>query len=210
MKQETNTNKIEREYVIPLRSKCKRVPRYKKTNKAIKTIREFLVRHMKIRDRDLSKIKIDKYLNEEIWFRGIKKPPAKIKVKVIKEGEIVKVELFEFPEKLRFKKEREEKRDKKADKKAKEKSKKIKEIDKKQEKEIPSSTPKSEQNKEDKSEDTSKETDKKEKKEENKEKKTAVIESMQKMEKDIAKKTKHEMGGKTKQPKHQIRKALNK
>ena len=51
---------IERIYVIPLRKKVKVVPRYKKANKAIRTIKEFLVRHMKIRDRDLRKIKIDK------------------------------------------------------------------------------------------------------------------------------------------------------
>jgi large subunit ribosomal protein L31e len=108
---ETKTEKIEREYVIPLREKCRSVPRYKKTNKAIKTIKEFLVKHMKIRDRDLKKIKLDKYLNEIIWFRGIKRPPTKIKVKAIKEGDIVKVELSELPKKLKFKKAREEKRD---------------------------------------------------------------------------------------------------
>ena len=55
---ETKSDRIEREYVIPLRIKWKNVPRYKKTNKAIRTIKEFLVRHMKIRDRDLNKIKI--------------------------------------------------------------------------------------------------------------------------------------------------------
>ena len=51
--------KVEREYVIPLREKCRSSPSYKKTPKAVKTVREFLVKHMKIRDRDLNKIKID-------------------------------------------------------------------------------------------------------------------------------------------------------
>ena len=59
-KTEPKTEKIEREYIIPLRARGKAVPRYKKTPKAIKTIKEFLARHMKIKDRDLSKIKIDK------------------------------------------------------------------------------------------------------------------------------------------------------
>jgi len=216
MKQETSTNKIEREYVIPLRNKCKRVPRYKKTNKAIRTIREFLVKHMKIRDRDLNKIKIDKYLNEEIWFRGIKKPPARIKVKAIKEGDIVKVELFEFPENLKFKKAKEEEREKMAAENLKKKKKvldKLKEQTQKKEEENKDSKIKEgngEEDKEKKPEVESKENSKEEKKEENKEKKSGVVESMQKMEKDLAKKSKHIVGGKTKQPKHQIRKALNK
>ena len=118
--------KLEREYIIPLREQWKRVPRYKKANKAIKAIKEFLVKHMKIRDRDLRKIKIDKYLNEEIWFRGIKKPPARIKVKAIKDlgsGEF-KVELVRMPEKLKFKKLREEKIEQKAAEIGKEKAKK--------------------------------------------------------------------------------------
>src|SRR3989338_6359459 len=110
----TETKKIERDYIIPLREKCRHVPRYKKTNKAVKTVREFLIRHMKIYDRDLNKIKIDRYLNEYLWFRGIRKPPYKIKVKAIKEGEVVKVELAEMPDKLKFKKAREEKREVKA------------------------------------------------------------------------------------------------
>ena len=76
--------KLEREYVIPLRNQWKRVPRYKRANKAIKAIKEFLAKHMKVENRDLKKIKVDTYLNEEVWFRGIKKPPAKIKIKAKK------------------------------------------------------------------------------------------------------------------------------
>jgi len=112
-KTETKTDKLEREYIIPLRRKWKKVPRYKRANKAIKAVKEFLVRHMKIRDRDLKNIKIDKYLNEAIWFKGIRKPPTKIKVKAIKEGGIVRVEMTELPNKLKFKKARLEKREEK-------------------------------------------------------------------------------------------------
>lgn len=101
-------NKIEREYTIPLREKVMKVPGYKRAKKAIRTIREFLVKHMRVRDRDLNKIKVDKFLNQEIWRRGIKNPPHKIKVKVTKEGEIVKVESYELSEKLKFQKQREE------------------------------------------------------------------------------------------------------
>jgi len=106
---ENKTDKLEREYTIPLRARWKIVPTYKRANKAIKTIKEFLVKHMKIRDRDLDKIKVDKFLNEAIWARGIKHPPSKIKVKAIKEGDIVRVEAAELHDKLKFKKLREEK-----------------------------------------------------------------------------------------------------
>ena len=107
-------NKIEREYIIPLREKSRVVPRYKKTPKAIKTIKEFIARHMKVENRDLNKVKIDKDLNQFMWARGIRKHPHKIKVKVTREGENIRVELVDYPNNLKFKKLREEKRGKDA------------------------------------------------------------------------------------------------
>jgi len=107
-------NKLEREYIIPLREKSRVVSRYKKTPKAIKTIKEFVARHMKVENRDLNKVKIDKHLNEFMWARGIKKHPHKIKVKVARDGENIRVELVDYPNKLKFKKLREEKRGKEA------------------------------------------------------------------------------------------------
>ena len=108
---ESKSTKIEREYVIPLREKCRPVPRYKKTPKAVKSVKEFVARHMQIRDRDLKKIRIDRFLNEQIWQRGIKKPLYKVKVKVVKEGDIVRVYAADLPAKINFKKIREEKRE---------------------------------------------------------------------------------------------------
>ena len=64
---------------------------------------------MKVADRDLDKVKVDKYLNEMIWHRGIKSPPAKIKVKATKENGIVIVEAAEMSTNLKFKKLRAEK-----------------------------------------------------------------------------------------------------
>lgn len=110
-KEEIKKDKIEREYVIPLREKCRPVARYKKTNKAVKSVKEFLARHMKIRDRDLNKIKLDIHLNEFLWARGIKNPPHKVKVKAVKEGGKVNVELVDYPTNLKFKKARLEKRE---------------------------------------------------------------------------------------------------
>jgi len=109
MAKEAKKEMLEREYVIPLREKCRVVPRYKKTNKAVKSIKEFIVKHMKVYDRDLNKIKVDKYVNEFLWARGIRNPPHQIKVKAIKQGDIVRVELVDYPDKLKFKKLRAEK-----------------------------------------------------------------------------------------------------
>ncbi|MEK6835469.1 MAG: hypothetical protein AABX55_00395, partial [Nanoarchaeota archaeon] len=45
-------------------------------------LKEFIARHMKVENRDLNKVKIDKDLNQFMWARGIRKHPHKIKVKV--------------------------------------------------------------------------------------------------------------------------------
>lgn len=176
----------EREYIIPLRRKWKNVPRYKRANKAIKAIKEFLVRHMKIRDRDLKKIKIDKYLNESVWFRGIRKPPVKIKVRAVKEGDIIRVEAVELSNKLKFKKARLEKREQKAM----EFISKKKVVEKLEEKVVPEKT--------------------EEEKKEEKEKAKAGEEATKELGKAAAKRVKH--GDKTikHQPKRQQRKALAK
>jgi len=184
---------IERTYIIPLRKEIIKVPRYRKTEKAIKAIKQFLARHMKIRDRDLKKIKLDSYVNEYMWARGIKNPPTKIKVKVIKNPEgIVKVELVDYPNKLKFKKIREEKINKDASEVAKKKKQEKKESEKDIEKKP----------EEDKKEEETK-------KEEEKEKKAAVIEAGQELEKAAAKQAKHQKQEK-RQPKHTHRMALQK
>ncbi|MDH3352878.1 MAG: 50S ribosomal protein L31e [Nanoarchaeota archaeon] len=93
---------LEREYVVPLKKGVLNVPHYRRAKKAIRVLKEFIVQHMKVRDRDLRKVKIDIHLNNELWFRGIKKPANKIKVKAKKIGEIVYVELAEIPETRKF------------------------------------------------------------------------------------------------------------
>jgi len=74
--------KLERTYIIPLRKEWLKKPKYKRAKKAITAIKEFLVKHMKSSD-----IKLGKELNEAVWFRGIKNPPHKIKVNVVKDDE---------------------------------------------------------------------------------------------------------------------------
>lgn len=189
-KETKSVEKIEREYIIPLRKQVKKVPRYKKANKAIRTIKEFLARHMKIYDRDLKKIKLDKYLNEFVWFRGIRKPPMKIKVKAIKEGEIVKVELAEMPGKLKFKKAREEKRDKKAQEFVEKKKTMMQKAKESMQKPA--------------------ETKTEEKKAEEKEKKASVVEEGKEMEKAKAKESKHTVKAKSQKEEKNAKAGYNK
>jgi len=157
--------KQERTYIIPLREKCRSVPRYKKTNKAVKTVKEFLARHMKLRDRDLKKVRLDSYLNQFLWQRGIKNPPSKVKVKAYLEGDLVRAELVEMPKALKARKLREEKIEIRA----------AESVKKKKVAEKPAEKPKEDL----------------EKKAEEKEKKSAVVEAGKEMEKAAAKQMKH-------------------
>lgn len=94
---------LERNYVVPLRREWLKVPKYKRANKAVKALKEFIARHMKIYDRDLRKVKVDVYLNNEIRFRGMRKPLHKIEVKAMKfEDGTVQVKLVNIPKHIEF------------------------------------------------------------------------------------------------------------
>jgi large subunit ribosomal protein L31e len=99
---ETKSPKLEREYTIPLRKAWIKVPFYERTGKAIKEIKIFLAKHMKVEDRDVKKVKIDIYSNNELWYKGRANPPSKVTVKAVKENGIVKVELAELPAHVKF------------------------------------------------------------------------------------------------------------
>ncbi|NPA74704.1 MAG: 50S ribosomal protein L31e [Euryarchaeota archaeon] len=77
-------------YNIPLRD-VKNIPRSRRANYAIKLVRSFVARHMKV---DEENVWIDNQVNEKIWSRGIEKPPSKITVKVIKFEEEDSVEVL--------------------------------------------------------------------------------------------------------------------
>ena len=186
--------KIEKEFIIPLRRKFKKTARYKRVPKAIRAIKEYLVRHMKVYDRDLSKIKLDKYLNEFVWTRGIKNPPSKIKVRAFVDGEFIRAELAELTDALKFKKQKLERRE--------ETRPGLAEL-KKKESEKPTEPSKTEEEK------TEDETRRRNAVLE-KEKKSAVVEAGREMEKAAAKQSKHTTKDKTRQPKHQRRMALAK
>ena len=63
-------------FVIPLR-KAFRKSKDKRAKYAIRLIREFLARHLKVEE---EKIKLGQKLNEAIWERGREKPPRRVKV----------------------------------------------------------------------------------------------------------------------------------
>jgi len=108
-KKQEEKAELEREYVIPLRKRVLKVPRYKRAKRTINTVKIFLAKHMKVEERDTRKVKIDKWLNEELWFRGIKKPLMKIKVKAKKIKGIVYAELAEVPKVVQFQMNKEKK-----------------------------------------------------------------------------------------------------
>ena len=71
----------ERVYTIPL-GKVLLSPNNRRAMRAINMIREFARRHMKVQE-----IKIDQSLSHEIWARGIKSPPRKVRVRMSKTEE---------------------------------------------------------------------------------------------------------------------------
>jgi len=87
---------IERVYNVPLRAEWSRAPPYKRAKRAIKALRTFLLKHMKVTES--KNLKLGKHLNEAVWERGIKHPPHHVKVNVSKNDEgIVRAELVGFP-----------------------------------------------------------------------------------------------------------------
>lgn len=120
----------ERIYTIPLRREFSKAPNYRRTKRALKAVKEFLVRHMKSEN-----VKIGKYLNLELWKNGRKNPPPRVKVKVIKETVkikdkdviVVRAELINAP--IEIKKEvKEDKKSKKVEVKEKQLEEKIEKL----------------------------------------------------------------------------------
>ncbi|MFB0543257.1 MAG: 50S ribosomal protein L31e [Candidatus Bathyarchaeia archaeon] len=71
----------ERIYTVPL-GKAWGWGRTKRTARAMRILRDFIRRHMKAQE-----VIIGNDVNEEMWRRGIQKPPRKIRVKAEKDDE---------------------------------------------------------------------------------------------------------------------------
>jgi len=85
---ETKAKDGEHVFVIPLRRAFEKSMRMR-SRYAAGIVRTFLKTHLKAED-----VKLGKNLNEAIWERGMKKPPRRVKVTAVKEGALVRAELF--------------------------------------------------------------------------------------------------------------------
>ncbi len=84
---------IERVYTIPIRKHTKRVPRPKRSKRAVQAVREHVARHLKADEDD---VWIDTPINEALFGRGREKPPARLRVRAIRfEDGVVEVSLPE-------------------------------------------------------------------------------------------------------------------
>lgn len=80
---------IERNYTVPLRHGFRNAARYRKTNRAVATLVAFLKRHMKSDD-----VKVGQHLNEELWKRGARNPPPRVRIIATKDDKgVVRAEL---------------------------------------------------------------------------------------------------------------------
>lgn len=110
--------KLERIYTIPL-SKAYDYIRTRRTERAVKLLREFVARHMKV---ELENVRISEGVNSLLWRDSIQKPPRRIKVRVVKEEGMAKAWLLGEEEEMKKKEDARKKADEKkeAEKKAKE------------------------------------------------------------------------------------------
>ena len=88
---------LERVYNAPLRREFMKVPRYKRSKKAVTALTQFIAKHMKS-----DNVLVGKYVNQFIWKDGIQNPPHHVKVNAVKDDKgNVKVELAELPAKAK-------------------------------------------------------------------------------------------------------------
>jgi len=81
----------EKFYTIPLR-RAWISPRKKRAPRAMRIVKSFVKKHMKLRteaekEEEIEKLVISDEVNEKIWGRGIEKPPRRIRVRAVKDKE---------------------------------------------------------------------------------------------------------------------------
>lgn len=81
----------ERIYTVPLRKAYWTGSRLRRANRAVRVLKKFVERHMKPEE-----MLIMPEVNEQIWSRGIEKPPRRIRIRATKNDEnLVRVYLAE-------------------------------------------------------------------------------------------------------------------
>src|SRR3989338_223654 len=88
---------LERVYNVPLRKEFMKAPNWRRTEKAVTALRQFIAKHMKSEN-----VIIGKYANQYLWKDGIKNPPHHIKVTAQKDDKgKVSAELAELSAKAK-------------------------------------------------------------------------------------------------------------
>ena len=81
----------ERIYTVPLRKAYWTGSRLRRSNRAVRILREYVEQHMKPEE-----VVIQPEVNERIWERGIQKPPRRIRIRATKNSDnLVRVYLAE-------------------------------------------------------------------------------------------------------------------
>lgn len=124
-----------RTYIVPLRQGWIKIARWKRTERAIRELQKFLLKHTKAKS-----VALSRWINDAIWAHGGKNPPGKITITVKLEKDVARAELAQLPPKakrvaevakVKRKKKEEEKKAKEEEKKKVEEYKKQKEEEKK-------------------------------------------------------------------------------
>src|SRR3989338_739115 len=119
-KEETAKTVLERVYNVPLRREFLKVQKWRRTEKAVKALKQFVSKHMKS-----DNVILGGYVNKELWKHGIKNPPHHVKISAKKDDKgKVMVELAELPAKAKREIEKQEKAKKGKEKAKKEETKK--------------------------------------------------------------------------------------
>src|SRR3989338_3635197 len=121
-KEETAKTVLERVYNVPLRREFLKVQKWRRTEKAVKALKQFVSKHMKS-----DNVILGGYVNKELWKHGIKNPPHHVKISAKKDDKgKVMVELAELPAKAKRELEKQEKAKKGKEKAKKEEAKEAK------------------------------------------------------------------------------------
>ncbi|MCJ7817559.1 MAG: 60S ribosomal protein L31 [Candidatus Thorarchaeota archaeon] len=81
----------ERIYTVPLRKAYWTGSRLRRANRSVRILREFVVKHMKPEE-----LLIQQEVNEQIWARGMQKPPRRLRIRATKNADnLVRVYLAE-------------------------------------------------------------------------------------------------------------------
>lgn len=74
-------------HTIPLRKDYLKVPKHRRSKRAISKIKRYVKKHAKVEE-----VKIGNDLNKYVWKDGIKNPPGKVEVEILKDDSSASVD----------------------------------------------------------------------------------------------------------------------